>query len=231
MLSKTLKFLEEKERTWRESFGNDISTPALRRQTMRHFNWVDHGVLRILWTNFHPVAPGVFRSNQPSQRRLRHYAEQGIKAVLNLRGTSRYSYYLFERETCDALGLTLVDINLSATELPTLDTIWALENHFQTLPQPFVLHCKSGADRAGFAAALYLLLLADAPIAVAQRQLSFRYLHIKRSRKGILDYCLEKYRKRTESSAIPFRDWLMQEYDPKTITAEFLGRPTHGKRG
>ncbi len=230
MLSKALKFLEDKERSWRESFGDDISTPDKRAQAQRHFTWVDHGFLRVFWTNFYAVDGDVFRSNQPSGRRLQAYANRGIKAVLNLRGTSRYSYYLFEREACDTLGLELVDLNLSATELPSLQTILTLEKHFRNLPRPFVLHCKSGADRAGFASALYLLLVKDAPIEIAQKQLGFRFLHIRASDKGILDACLEKYRKRTESSAISFRDWLMNEYDPKAIGAEFHAARSRSRR-
>ena len=224
MLQKFWKYLEDKERAWRYSFGNDLSSPAARRQARRHFNWVDHGILRVYWTNFAPVAEGVFRSNQPSPERLRRYRDKGIRSVLNLRGTSPLSQYLLEKEACDALGLNLTDINLSATQLPTLETIHELEQHFRTLQKPFVMHCKSGADRAGFASALYQLLIEDMPIETAQKQLSLRFLHLKSSAKGILDYCLEKYRKRTEVEPIPFRDWLESEYDPVKLQQEFDAR-------
>jgi protein tyrosine/serine phosphatase len=229
MFSKLLKSLEDRERAWRESFGDDISTPAKRREAWRHFNWVDHAFLRKAWTNFDEVAQGVFRSNQPSPKRLHDYHARGIKSILNLRGTSLYSYYLFESEACDALGLDLVNVNLSATVLPTLKTILALEQHFKTLPKPFVMHCKSGADRAGFASALYLLLIEDAPTEAAQKQLSFRYLHIKSSKKGVLDFCLEKYRQTNKASPIEFRAWLMDMYDPKALMDEFSA--SRGKAG
>lgn len=229
MLKSFLKWLEIRERAWRESFGNDISTPAARRQAERHFRWVDHGLLRVWWTNFHNVAPGVYRSNQPSARRLKKYRDRGIRSVLNLRGTSLYSYYLFEREACEALGLGLTDLNLSPTELPQLETILTLEGHFRNLPRPMVMHCKSGADRAGFASALYLLLIEDAPVEVAQRQLSAKFLHIKASKKGILDYCLEKYRQTNKASPIPFRDWLINMYDPEALGREFHARRNAGK--
>ncbi len=229
MFAKLLKSLEDRERAWRLSFGNDISTPAKRREAWRHFNWVDHAFLRKLWTNFDQVAEGVFRSNQPSPKRLAHYYARGIKSVLNLRGTSLYSCYLFEAEACHNLGLNLTDINLSATALPTLKTILELEQHFKTLPKPFVMHCKSGADRAGFASALYLLLIEGAAIEVAQRQLSFRYLHIRASQKGILDFCLEEYRQTNNTSPVAFREWLMTVYDPKILTDAFQAR--RGKAG
>jgi protein tyrosine/serine phosphatase len=229
MFSKLLKSLEDRERAWRHSFGNDISTPAKRRSAWRHFNWVDHAFLRLWWTNYYPVADGVFRSNQPSPGRLKTYRENGIISVLNLRGTSLYSPYLFEAEACNALGLILVSINLSPTEPPSLKTILELESHFKTLPKPFVMHCKSGADRAGLAAALYLLLIEDAPIEVAQAQLNFKYLHIKSSKKGALDFVLEKYCQTNNASPIGFRDWLITMYDPKAILAEF--HTNRGKAG
>jgi len=222
MLSKALKYLEDKERAWRESFGDSIATPAKRRQAQRHFDWVDHGILRRFWTNFHPVATGVYRSNQPSAHRLRRYKARGIRSILNLRGTSLYSYYLFEREACDALGLSLTDINLSANELPSRETLIELEGYFKSLERPLLIHCKSGADRAGFAAALYLLLIEGAPIEQAQKQLGFwKYLHIKASSKGILDYCLENYRQTNKVYPIAFRDWMLNVYDPEALTAAF----------
>ncbi|MFT5158511.1 MAG: protein tyrosine/serine phosphatase [Paracoccaceae bacterium] len=229
MFSKLLKSLEDRERAWRNSFGNDISTPAKRREAKRHFNWVDHAFLRIWWTNFYPVAEGVYRSNQPSPARLQSYKDRGIKSVLNLRGTSLFSYYLFESEKCTDLGLKLVDIHTSATQLPTLEILLEIEHQFKTLPKPFVMHCKSGADRAGFTSALYLLLIECSSIEVAQKQLSFKYLHIKASSKGILDFCLEKYRQTNKASPIGFRDWMMTMYDPVALADEF--RTSRGKAG
>jgi len=229
MLSNILKYLEQKERAWRNSFGDDISSPTKRRIARWHFNWVDHGILRILWTNFHAVADGVYRSNQPSAARLRSYKSRGIRSILNLRGTSRYSHYLFEDEACRTLGLDLVSINFSATQLPTRQRILELENLFKTLEKPFVLHCKSGADRAGFASALYLLLIDGTPIDEARRHLGLRYLHFQSSEKGILDYCFEKYSKTNDITPVSFRDWVMKEYDPIVLGAEFAA--SHTARG
>lgn len=224
MIAKLLKSLEEKERAWRYSFGNDISTPAKRREARRHMDWVDHGILRRLWWNFHPVAMGVFRSNQPPPERIAKYRDRGIRSVLNLRGDSIHGYYLFEAEACAAHGIGLTNINLSPNELPSLDTLLTLDRHFQELQKPLVIHCKSGADRAGFASALYLLLIEGAPIELAQRQLGLKYLHIRSSSKGILDYCLETYRETNQRSPIPFRDWMMTMYDPAALTAAFQAR-------
>lgn len=224
MLKKIYKLLEDKERAWRNSFGDDISTPAKRAEAQRHFDWVDHGILRIWWTNFFAVAEGVYRSNHPSQKRLASYKNKGIKSILNLRGISNYSFYLFEKEACDALGLNLTSIHMSATRLPTVERILELESHFKTLQKPFVLHCKSGADRAGFVSALYLLLIENQPIEVARTQLGLKFAHVKSSQKGVLDFCLDSYRARLQNGDITFRDWITTEYDPATLQAEFASK-------
>ena len=41
------------------------------------------------------------------------------------------------------------------------------------------MHCKSGADRAGLAAALYLIFKKDYSLEEASRELNFKHLHIK----------------------------------------------------
>jgi len=199
----------------------DLSNPIARRLSRAHFLLGDQGVLRLWWTNFYPVADRAFRSNQPSPKRLKTYQRQGIRSVLNLRGVGTSSNYLFEKEACEKLGLCLKSVHLKPKSLPTLETLKTLEAHFHDIPKPFVMHCKSGADRAGFAAALYLLLIEGAPVNEAARQLSFKYLHIKASKKGIFDYCLETYRKTNEAAPIAFRDWMMTEYDPVKIEAGF----------
>jgi protein tyrosine/serine phosphatase len=44
--------------------------------------------------------------------------------------------------------------------------------------KPLLIHCQSGADRSGLAAALYLAAIARHGEAAAKDQLSFRYGHI-----------------------------------------------------
>lgn len=55
---------------------------------------------------------------------------------------------------------------------------------------PFLMHCKSGSDRAGLASALYLLDQGR-PVAEARKMMSLRYLHLANSDAGILDVMLE----------------------------------------
>ena len=74
--------MEKVESKLRNRFGNSIDTPWQRFLSHVHFQFMDHGFLRILWTNFYQFSPNAFRSNQPSPRRLRKYKKLGIKQII-----------------------------------------------------------------------------------------------------------------------------------------------------
>ena len=81
------------------------------------------------------------------------------------------------------------------------------------------MHCKSGADRAGLMSALYLILNQNVPVAKAKNQLSFKYLHLKHAKTGILDAFFENYLK--ENKHKPFLEWVKEDYDPKKVKDSF----------
>lgn len=216
------KRLEAWQRRLSERIGTDVSTPEARRAARLHYQWVDHGFLRLWWRNLHQIAPGVFRSNQPSDDQLRTLAQRiGLRSILNLRGASNQSFYLFEAEVCRELNLDLVDLPMSARQAPTRDQLERLIAHLRTLPRPCLIHCKSGADRTGLAAAIYMLVIEGQPIEVAKRQLSIRYIHISFTATGILDHFLRVYEHAFKLSGIGFLDWLRSAYDPGELTASF----------
>ena len=64
------------------------------------------------------VAPGVWRSNQPTHRRFAALRAMGIRSVLNLRGSGETAPYLFERESCEMLGLELTSVALRSRRAP-----------------------------------------------------------------------------------------------------------------
>jgi protein tyrosine phosphatase (PTP) superfamily phosphohydrolase (DUF442 family) len=220
-LGKTIKTWEVALRT---CWGDDISTPALRRQALWHFHLFDHAWLRILWTNFDEVAPGVYRSNQPDPARLSKLCDMGIRTIVNLRGTPRQSHYLFEAESCAALGLTMVDFQLHARRAAPRSELLALIETFRTAEKPLLMHCKSGADRAGLAAAIYLLAIEGRSVAEARRQLGPRYVHFRWSQTGICDHLLDAYEARLATGAIGFEDWIATEYDPAVLEADFAAK-------
>ncbi|MDF0599933.1 tyrosine-protein phosphatase [Psychromarinibacter sp. C21-152] len=228
MLRQLFRRIHEIERRLSKSFGTDIDTPAGRRAAWWHFHLTDHGILRGLWTNSEEIAPGVWRSNQPSPARLRRVRRRGIATILNLRGRDKFSFYLFEKEACDKLGIELIDHKIYARRLVPAERFLELFEIFDQLEaqKPFLMHCKSGADRAGLAAALWLMDKEGASLAAARRMLSLRYVHLSSTQTGILDHLLDVYAADCAEHPIPIREWFATRYDPAAITASF-----HAKKG
>jgi len=212
-------------------FGSDISTAAARRAATWHFHLSDHAFLRLLWTNFARFAPGAYRANQPSPAQLAHYKAQGIRTILNLRGQERQSFWLFEREACNTLGLTLIDIKLSARKLPKAQRLLELHQILTTIDKPFLIHCKSGADRTGLVAALYLIWVERRPLDEAQKQLSLRFLHLDRGKTGVLDHFLRYYGRVAATGGLGLLDWIRTDYDPDAVTASYARWQANGKDG
>ncbi len=215
---KTLKKgFKKLERAEVGAFGNDISTPRTRRLAMWHFHLFDHAFLRGIWTNLHEFAPGAWRSNQPSPKRIARYAKMGIKTILSLRGDKDVSYTLLERQACEEHGIRLVITKKAGarTALKAEDYVEQIDI-LASLEKPFLIHCKSGADRAGMAAALYLLHCEGASIEEAKKMLSPRFMHLKSTKTGVLDYILGMYEKDVEAHGpIPIREWFLTRYDRK----------------
>ncbi len=209
------------ERALRASYNTDLSTPENRRRADIYNLWFDHAVLRKVWTNFFQVAPGVYRSNQPTHERFVRLKAKGFRSVLNLRGAAGAAHYLVEEESCRALGLSLVNCSLQARDAAPPETILAVIRAFREIEKPFVMHCKSGADRAGFASAIYLLVIERRPMAEARKMLGVKYLHLKWSRTGILDYILDQYEAREAQSPIGFEEWITTEYDHVALQAAY----------
>lgn len=208
------------ERRWKDGWADDISRPGARRNAWLDMLVFDHGLLRLTWRNLHEIAPGVWRGNQPGPGEIRALKARGFRAVLNLRGETRYGSYLLEREACEAAGLRLVDFKMHSRQLPEVEKLHQLDQVFRAIERPFLIHCKSGADRAGFASALYLLFEGVEP-AVAKRQLSLRYLHVRSAATGVLDYMIEAYEADHAARSIAFRDWIDSRYDPVALASGF----------
>ena len=217
--------VERKLKQWevalRSSFGDDISTPEMRRRANWDFQIFDHAFLRKLWTNFDEVAPGVFRSNQPDPERYAALAKQGIKTILNLRGVSPHSHYLFAEEATRVNGMTMATIPLEARKPIARDRLLELIAAFKTLDKPFLMHCKSGADRAGLASAIYRVVIMGDTAEQAQKHLSIRYVHLKKSKTGVCDHLFEVYSARNARDPISMEDWIATEYDADELAASF----------
>jgi protein tyrosine/serine phosphatase len=220
-------WLKRLERSLRGTFGQRIDTPMARLGSLVHYNLFDHAFLRMVWTNQYEIAPHIYRSNQPVDWRLRRLKRQGVRTIITLRGAESHAHHLFEEETCTRLGLGFYTVKLAARSAPHVDQIERLLHLFRTVETPFLFHCKSGADRAGLAAVLYLHVIKGEPISAARRMLSWKYYHLSSTKTGILDAFVEAFRTAQAHSGVDFETWLRTQYDRDALSHAFA----HRKRG
>jgi protein tyrosine/serine phosphatase len=117
------------------------------------------------------------------------------------------------------LGVAYHDLSLESRGAPHRDRILRLLDIYRASPGPVLLHCKSGADRAGLAAGL-CLLFEGGSANDALRQLSWRFGHIKQARTGILDAFFLRYQREGEGRKT-FLEWLDQDYDEASLRRDF----------
>ncbi len=201
----------------------DLTTPEGRRRAEYDLIWADHGFLRAAFHNFHWIEPGkMARANQPSPKQIRRYAEMGFKTILNLRGAFDTGYYALEREACERNGIALVDQRMHSREPPSKAQILRAKEIFDTIQYPALMHCKSGSDRAGVMAVLYKHFRMGLPIHQAVEQLSFKYLHVRQGKTGMIDFFFATYLAETKENGKTLLEWAEQDYDPARVKAAFM---------
>lgn len=198
-----------------------MSDPNNRLRAAFDMNCFDHGFIRALNHNLAHIGDGVWRANQPSPRRLKKYAEDGFKTILNLRGPSTWGSYELEKRACAEYGLELLDIRLYSRAPPHKEAIFELAEVFATKPRKILLHCKSGADRAGIGAAICVLVGMNGTVAQAKRQLSKRFGHFREAKTGVLDHFLDVYDRFNQQTPTPFLEWVATHYDRDAVEASF----------
>ncbi len=183
---------------------------------------VDHAVFRVLWDNLAVVVPGkLYRSNHPTPARLAAAKRQyGLRTLINLRGHRQCGSDALSRRASAELGLHHVDMAFESRGAPHRDRILRFAEIYRTLETPALMHCKSGADRAGLASGL-ALLFEGGTSQDALAQLSWRFGHWSRSRTGILDAFFIHYAAQAEGR-VPFLHWVEHEYDEAALRRDFV---------
>jgi protein tyrosine/serine phosphatase len=200
----------------------DLTTPSGRARAYADYLWKDHAYLRLGFSNAHWVSDELVRANQPWPHQLKAWKAQGIRTVINLRGGFDASFYALEKAACAALGLTLVDFTITSREVPSRERVIGAKRLFETIAYPALMHCKSGADRAGIMSVLYLHFRQGRTIREALEQLDLRYLHVKQGKCGVLDYTFERYLAEGEAAGRSFLEWVQSPmYDPAGMKAQF----------
>jgi protein tyrosine/serine phosphatase len=203
----------------------DLTTPKGRFKAYWDYNFQDHAFLRAAFQNAHWVSPELVRTNQPSPRQLARWRDKGVKTIVNLRGGFDGSFYALERDACDRLGLEMIDFVVTSREIPSREQVVGAKRLFETLKYPALMHCKSGADRAGVMSVLYAHFRLGQPIAQAVGQLSLKYLHMEAGKTGVLDYFFDRYLEDVAPKGVSFLDWVESDaYDPKGMKADFRAK-------
>ncbi len=210
-------------------FKGDLSTRAGRRNAWVDALFIDHAVLRILWTNFAAVKPGrLYRSNHPTPGNLAAFTRKtGLQSLINLRGRAENGSDALSREAAARLGLDFYDMAMESRGAPHKDRILRLAEIYQTMRGPALVHCKSGADRAGLAAGLFVVI-EGGTAAQALKQLSLRFGHIKQSNTGILDAFFLTYQRDGEAKGKSFLDWVREDYSEDELRAHFRANSLAG---
>ncbi len=199
-----------------------MSAPA-RIGAWLNMLFVDHSIFRFFYNTRYLVTPDLYRSSHPMPYQLRAAKRAGVKSVISLRGDEAHiGSNRLEWETCAEIGLRLVHYPIGSRDAPERAQVLAINELFSTLPRPILVHCKSGADRAGLASTLFLLMQEHRPLEEALRQMSFwRFGHIKQAKTGILDHFFAVYRAHRDQYGTSFEDWVRNHYDREAVRASF----------
>ncbi len=160
-------------------------------------------------TGLHEVRPGVFRSPQPSDDSLaRAIDRHELKTVVCLRGMASASAP--SQRAANGAGIAFWNVPMSATRLPSPETLLALWRIATDAERPLLLHCRAGVDRTGLACAL-LVLHDTGDLGLARGQLGLLpYGHLGVFGTQAMGEVLDRYAPHHGSLAFP--DWVRDVY-------------------
>lgn len=189
----------------------------------RYFDmlFVDHGIFRIVYLNRHRLSERAWRAAQPAPHQIRRIAQEGIRTIVNLRGERLCGSYWLEREACRRYGVALVNFQVRSRAAPSREELLGTRQLFESIEYPMLMHCKSGADRAGLMSVLYRHVKEGVPIDIARHELSLKFGHIRQAETGVLDYFFERYLADNARQPMPFFEWVETVYDPEEVKRSF----------
>jgi protein tyrosine phosphatase (PTP) superfamily phosphohydrolase (DUF442 family) len=186
--------------------------------------FIDYGLVRLVRNNRHRISQDAWRSAQPAPHHIRWLAKRGIKTIVNLRGEQTFGTRWLEQQACARHGVKLVDLALRSRAAPTRAQFKAIKALLTSVEYPILIHCKSGADRAGLMGVMVRHVLDGVPIREAKDQLSLRYGHFRNADTGVLDAVFDRYLDDAAATGIEFWDWVEKVYDPDEIAHLFKAR-------
>ena len=137
--------------------------------------------------------------------------DKKLGCVVNLRGASKEAWYSDELAACKAAGTAHVDVDLWADKPPPPKEMKKLVEALDQGPFPMLVHCKAGADRAGLASALYLIVVEKVPARKAvDEQLNWHHGHVSWVSAAAMDEFFELYFK--NGNGKDFKAWVLEDY-------------------
>jgi protein tyrosine/serine phosphatase len=205
-----------------QRWERSLDSRADRARAWADMLFYDHGIARLIWRNRGRVSADILRSAQPAPWDLRAWHTQGVRTIINLRGARNCGSYLLAKERCEELGICLIDAPFGSREAPSYERVARFVEAVRSAEGGILLHCKSGADRAGLAAALALMTRHGVDAETAKDQLTVRHGHIRQSKTGVLDRVFEAFIEETGGGDIDgLLSWMASDaYDPARLKAE-----------
>lgn len=184
---------------------------------------IDHGFLRLFYSNLWRLPGGLYRSNQPTPRDLSTYVQRyGIRTVVNLRGENeQLGWYRLEKGACQEMGLTLLNVQVFSRGLLDQMAFNDLVEAIRSIELPALVHCKSGADRAGFFSVVFRHARLGEPMEDALDELGWRYGHFKAAKTGVLDHFFHAYLREREKREA-FFSWMPRSFSKQMYESSFV---------
>jgi protein tyrosine phosphatase (PTP) superfamily phosphohydrolase (DUF442 family) len=184
----------------------------------------EHNFTNLFRFNFHRISDNTFRSSQPTMWQLRRVVKKyGIRTIINLKGANPGSaYWAFEREQCEKLGITLIDVEIKSRGTPGAEDLRRAKDLFASIEYPMWMHCKAGADRTGIYATLFQHFHQNIPIEHTNQLRLWPFGHIRQSKAGKIDNYLKIYMAyRKKYPDVSLLEWAEQVADRDRIDQEF----------
>lgn len=183
----------------------------------------------ILGENFHPIIDGrIYRSAQLDAAGLESRASEfGLASVVAVRPARPHkAWYTEEKAISERLGITLVNVGLSADNMPSRERLGNLVAALDGSPRPMLLHCRAGVERSGLASAVALLLEGES-VESARGQFSLAYGFHPWLSQSDLPRVLDRYEDwlreaGIQSSGDAFRSWVEEVYVPAFYSADLV---------
>src|SRR5579885_3135847 len=131
----------------------NVTTKRGRLATYLHYIFFDHAYFRLAYSNAYWLSDELVRANQPWPFQVKAWKDRGIRTIINLRG-GHDSHHALEIDACRRHGIAYVPFMVKSREAPSREKILGAKRLFETVQYPVMMHCKSGADRAGLMSVL-----------------------------------------------------------------------------